>query len=94
MVFGFVSFVQKAALGLGVGLLGETLGSIGYVANQPQSPETLENLRLVMVLAPISFALLSGSFIFFYRLDRKTHGRLVGAIARRKIRQARPLPQP
>jgi GPH family glycoside/pentoside/hexuronide:cation symporter len=94
MVFGFVSFVQKAALGLGVGLLGETLGAIGYVANQPQSPDTLESLRLIMMIAPITFALLSGSFIFFYRLDRKTHGRLVGAIARRKLRQARPLPQP
>jgi GPH family glycoside/pentoside/hexuronide:cation symporter len=91
MVFGFVSFVQKAALGLGVGLLGETLGAIGYVANQNQSPETLEQLRLVMMIAPVVFAILSGCFIALYRLDRRTHGRLVNAIAQRKLRQARRL---
>jgi Na+/melibiose symporter-like transporter len=89
MVFGFVSFVQKAALGLGVGLLGEALGAIGYVANQPQSPDTLRSIRLMMVVAPVAFALMSAAFILFYPLDRKMHGRLVSAIARRKVRQER-----
>jgi Na+/melibiose symporter-like transporter len=43
----------------------------------------------MMVVAPVAFALMSAAFILFYPLDRKMHGRLVGAIARRKVRQAR-----
>ncbi len=86
MVFGFVSFIQKAALGLGVGLLGEVLSAIGYIANQPQEASTLQNLRLIMFAAPLTFALAAATFIWFYPLDRKRHDRIVRALAWRKAR--------
>ena len=88
MIFGFVSFIQKAALGLGVGLLGEVLGTIGYVANQPQTPQTLENLRQMMLVAPLCFAIAAVTLISFYPLDRKRHARLVRALAWRSRKRA------
>lgn len=84
MIFGFVSFIQKAALGLGVGLLGEVLARIGYVANQPQTPDTLTNLRLMMLIAPITFGALAATSISFYPIDRALHARLVRGLSRRR----------
>jgi MFS family permease len=57
IIFGFISFVQKAALGIAVGLLGEVLTAIGYVANRSQAPEPLADMRLVMLWVPILCAL-------------------------------------
>lgn len=88
MIFGFVSLVQKAALGFGVGLLGEVLTKIGYVANQPQTPETLGNLRLMMLVAPVCFAGLAVAVISFYPLDRARHARLVRALEWRSRKRA------
>ncbi|EQB16834.1 MFS transporter [Novosphingobium lindaniclasticum] len=88
MLFGFVSLVQKAALGFGVGLLGEVLTKIGYVANQPQTPETLANLRMMMLAAPLAFAAAAVALISFYPLDRKRHARLVKALAWRNRRMS------
>lgn len=88
MIFGFVSLVQKAALGFGVGLLGEVLTKIGYVANQPQAPETLRNLRLMMLVAPLGFAGLAILVISFYPLDRTRHARLVRALEWRNRKRA------
>jgi len=84
MVFGFVSFVQKAGLAFGVAMLGKVLSGIGYVANQAQSPETIGSLRLMMLLAPLCFAGLAITVISFYPLSRERHARLVKALEWRK----------
>lgn len=86
MVFGLVSFNQKAALGLAVGALGESLSMIGYTANRAQTPETLASLKLLMGVAPLSFAMAGAAFMFFYPIDRAMHGRLTRAIAWRSSR--------
>lgn len=93
IVFGFVVFVQKAALGLAVGLLGEALAALGYSANRAQTPETLEGIRQIMLWAPLLFGAASAAFLVYYPLDRRTHGRITAVIARRKQAAARP-PQP
>lgn len=92
IIFGFISFVQKAALGIAIGLLGEVLGAIGYVANQPQAPETLADMRLVMLWVPILCALGGAAFIWRYPIDAATHRTLVQDIGRR--RAARPQETP
>lgn len=84
IIFGFISFVQKAALGIAVGTLGQALAGIGYVANQPQAPETLAAIRQLMLWAPILCAAAGATIIWFYPLDRATHARLVADI---RIRQ-------
>lgn len=83
MVFGLISFVQKAALGVSVGVLGELLGAVGYVANRPQTPDTLHAIRLLMTVGPIGAALIGAAFVFAYPLDHRTHGRLIRILARR-----------
>jgi len=85
-VFGFVSFVQKASLGVAAGLLGEVLSLIGYTANIEQTPETLASLKIVMLAVPALFAVLATLTILFYPLDAKRHGRLVRALQWRRRR--------
>ena len=87
MIFGFVSFIQKAALGLGVGLLGEVLTGIGYVANRPQTPATLASLRTLMLVVPVGCALAAVALISFYPLTRGHHARLVRALEWRRARR-------
>ena len=85
IVFGFISFVQKASLGLAVGLLGEVLSALGYNANRMQTPETLLGIREMMLWAPLVFGAASMAFIAYYPLDKRTHGRITAIIARRKL---------
>jgi GPH family glycoside/pentoside/hexuronide:cation symporter len=85
-VFGFVSFVQKAALGLAAGALGEVLALIGYRANAAQTPETLATMKATMLGVPALFYIGAAAFILFYPLDAKTHGRLVKILQRRRAR--------
>ena len=89
-VFGFVSFVQKAALGLAAGALGEVLALIGYRANTAQTPETLASLKAMMLGLPALFYIGAAAFIFFYSLDAKTHGRMVKILHRRRARALHP----
>lgn len=86
--FGFVSFVQKASLGLAAGALGEALSLIGYRANVAQTPETLSSMKALMLGVPALFYLGAAAFIFFYPLDARTHGRLVKVLQWRRARAA------
>jgi glycoside/pentoside/hexuronide:cation symporter, GPH family len=86
LLFGLICFIQKAALGIAVGVLGQLLSWIGYTANETQTQQTLVDLRLLMVAAPVVCGLASAAFIFFYPLDAKTHGRVVRVIDWRKRR--------
>ena len=89
LIFGLIAFVQKAALGVAVGLLGQALGAIGYQANTAQSPQTLADMRLLMTLVPIATVALGAAFIAFYPLDQRLHMRLVAALAQRQTRRRR-----
>ncbi|QMW22799.1 MFS transporter [Sandaracinobacteroides saxicola] len=94
MIFGVISFVQKAALGISVGLLGELLAAIGYVANRPQSADTLLAMERLMLWGPIGCGLAGLALIARYPLDRRLHGRLVRALAWRRIRTSSPSAPP
>lgn len=81
IVFGVISFIQKAALGMSVGLLGEVLGAVGYVANQAQNAETLSAMRLLMVAGPATLAAVGAFTIARYPIDRARHAEICTAIA-------------
>jgi GPH family glycoside/pentoside/hexuronide:cation symporter len=82
-VFGMVSLIMKASLALAAAILGELLASVGYRANQAQSPETLEALRIIMLVGGGGFALLAMLIISNYPIDDRLHSRLRVALARR-----------
>lgn len=79
-IFGFASFAKQLALGLNGALLGALLGAIGYVANQPQTPETLTGLKAIMALIPLAGVVLSAILMWGYPLDQATHRRLTAAL--------------
>lgn len=83
-IFGLIAFSQKVALGIGTGLIGVVLGAIGYVANQPQSPETLHGIVYLYGGGPLLLFSASILVIWGYPLDSKTHRQLVQAIADRR----------
>jgi GPH family glycoside/pentoside/hexuronide:cation symporter len=89
-VFGFVSLVQKGSLGLAAGALGEALSLIGYRANAVQTPETLSQMKAMMLGVPAVFYVGAAAFIIFYPLDATTHGRLVKVLQRRRARHMPP----
>lgn len=84
LVFGLTVLAQKVALGLGAGALGLMLSGIGYVANQPQSPDTLAGLKTMMFAAPLAGSLLTAALIVFYPISRQTHARMVAEIEARR----------
>jgi len=86
MTFGLISLVQKSALGLSVGLLGEVLTAIGYVANRPQSDAILANMKLTMAIGPIVCAAAGLILIRAYPIDARLHARLLRVLARRRPR--------
>ncbi|MFC4312042.1 MFS transporter [Steroidobacter flavus] len=87
--FGLMAFSQKVALGIGTGLVGILLDAIGYVANRPQSPETLQGITLLYGAGPLILFAASLVAIWAYPLDGKTHRRLVRAIEYRRVRARR-----
>jgi GPH family glycoside/pentoside/hexuronide:cation symporter len=88
-IFGFVTLIQKAALGLSSAFLGGYLGWIGYIANQPQSATTLAGLKALITLIAGTGLVASAVVMYFYRLDARAHDTLVRDIeARRTMRAA------
>jgi glycoside/pentoside/hexuronide:cation symporter, GPH family len=83
-VFGFVTLIQKIALGVSSAFLGIYLGWVGYVANQPQSPGALAGIKLMITLVAAAGLIVSALVMYFYSLDAPTHARLVREIAARK----------
>lgn len=84
MVFGLISFIQKAALGAAVIIVGEVLSLSGYVANRPQAPETLAAIRQLMVWAPTVLGGVGVAIIWHYPIGRERHAELVEAIRTRE----------
>ena len=88
-IFGFVTLIQKVALGVSSAFVGAYLSHIGYVANQAQSGAALGGLKLLISGIAGLGLVASCVVIHFYRLDRAAHGRLVRDIALRQTPAAR-----
>lgn len=82
-LYGLVSLSQKVALGIGIGLIGVLLDTIGYHANVVQTKDTLDGILILLTLVPAAFALGAGALIWFYPLDRATHAGLLRELATR-----------
>ncbi len=85
-IFGLIAFSQKIALGIGTGMIGILLDAMGYVANRPQSPETLRGIVLLYGGGPLLLFLASILVIRAYPITGPMHRRLVRAIGWRRAR--------
>jgi GPH family glycoside/pentoside/hexuronide:cation symporter len=82
-IFGLFQFFLKAALGLGAGLFGWLLSSVGYVANAEQTPATLAGLKSIMIYLPAAGLILAGLIMLFYPLRRDSHEAILEELAAR-----------
>ncbi|MDJ0921531.1 MAG: MFS transporter [Henriciella sp.] len=72
LVFSAAMFAQKMGLTIGGAGAGALLGLIGFVANQEQSPEALEGLRIIFSLVPGALALCNGLVLLLYPIREET----------------------
>lgn len=72
LVFSASSMSQKLGWTLGLSLTLWLLGIFGFQANGEQSPETITGIKYILSTIPAIGALVSGIFIYFYKLDEKT----------------------
>lgn len=84
MIFGAVTFAQKAAVALSALILGFLLDFIGYQAGATQSAETLWGLRLTIVFVPMVGIFLSVLVMYFYPLSPQRHAQIVSEIESRR----------
>jgi GPH family glycoside/pentoside/hexuronide:cation symporter len=70
-VFGMAALLQRIAIGIATAILGLSFASAGYVANVPQSAETLERMRETVALVPLVFLALSCFAMAFNPLGRE-----------------------
>jgi len=86
-IFGLIAFSQKVALGIGTGMIGILLDAMGYVANRPQSAETLNGIVMLFGGGPLLLFLCSIVVIWAYPINGHLHRRLVRAIGWRRARR-------
>ena len=84
-LFGLFQFFLKVALGVGAGLFGWLLDSVGYVANVEQTPETLAGMKAIMIWLPATGFVTAGLAMLLYPLRKGTHEAIVAELDRRKF---------
>ncbi len=84
MIFGFVTFAQKAAVALSAIILGLLLDLIGYQAGAVQSEATLSGLRLIIVFVPLAGVIISVWVMAYYPLSPQRHAAIVAQIDAQK----------
>ena len=83
VIFSTASFFQKLGKALGGWAVAALLAWFGYIANQPQNPETLHGILVLMSVCPLLVNVVLLGVTFFYRLDGKTHERIVAELRER-----------
>lgn len=78
IIYSGYSFVRKIAQGFAGFIPGLALTAIGYVANQPQTAETISGMRSVYFLLPAVLAVVSVIiFLIFYKITDDKHAEVI-----------------
>ncbi len=88
--FGLWTFASKFGLGAGPLLAGAALGLAGYVANQPQTGQVIEVIRLVFGPVPALFFLAAAIIISRFPLSREAHREIQAELHRRRAARLEP----
>ena len=82
-VYASASFFQKLGKAVGGAGVALALGAVGYVANQDQTPQTLEALKQMLTFVPIVLMTIAMVLARFYTLDSALHERIRGELQAR-----------
>jgi GPH family glycoside/pentoside/hexuronide:cation symporter len=82
-VYSMSSFFQKLAKAVGGAGVATALAAVGYVANQPQSVQTLEMILMLMTIVPIVLMAAMIWLARLYKLDGETHAQMRAELAGR-----------
>lgn len=89
LIFSSSSMSQKLGWAIGTALTGWLLAYFGFEANQVQSAETINGIKMFMSIFPAVGAFLSVAFIYFYPLSENGMKRI--AVELEKKRQTIPV---
>jgi sugar (glycoside-pentoside-hexuronide) transporter len=82
--FGFWTLALKLSASVGPPIVGFWLGRLGYVPNQPQSPEVIEALKLLWGPIPAVFFAIAAVMFWRFPLTREEHERVQRELAARR----------
>ena len=87
LIFSSSSMSQKFGWAIGSALTGWLLAYYGFQANQVQSAETLNGIKMFMSILPAVGTVLSVIFISMYPLSEKKMEKIVSQLEARRVRQ-------
>lgn len=82
-IYASTSFMMKMGGAAGPAILGVLLSVSGYVPNAQQSTRALNMINGSMNLVPFVLAIIAIIFLLFYKLDGKTHAKILAELAKR-----------
>ena len=77
-------FSLKSGSAIGIALPAFILAGFGFVANEAQTPEAIQGIRIMFNVVPAVFFALAGLLVVFYRLDGKTVRRIEAELMARR----------
>ena len=83
-------FSLKSGSAIGIALPAFILAAFGFVANEAQTPEAIEGIRVMFNIVPAAFFAFAGLLVVFYRLDGKTVRRIEAELMTRRSRKTMP----
>lgn len=81
IIFSAGTASQKIGWTVGPAIAMIILGTVGYVANQEQTPQAQHALHLMMSIIPAGFAVLTAIVTAFYPIDKKMENELEEAMS-------------
>jgi GPH family glycoside/pentoside/hexuronide:cation symporter len=84
IVFATICFALKAGLSLGSFLMLQLLGMYGYVANQEQTAEALEGIRLTSSVYPTLMFVACTVLLVIYKINKRMTLEIAAELAGRR----------
>ncbi len=89
MFYGVWGFTSKLISILGINIAGWALQLSGYIANQPQTEQTLRAIRFFFGPAPAIFFAIAFPLLFLYPITRKSHGEILKKLEAKKLEKCK-----
>jgi glycoside/pentoside/hexuronide:cation symporter, GPH family len=84
LVFSAAMFAQKLGMAIGGTATGWMLSAFGFVANQPQTEQTMFGIRVLFSLLPAALAIANAVVLTRYPLSEKDTARISSELQERR----------